>query len=161
MQKRITKILLGSYLALLVWIILFKLGFSLADLDQQRSINLIPFHYDTETAFHAKEVINNMLVFLPVGVYLKMLGVRTKHAALAGFAISLTFETLQFVLACGASDITDIITNTAGVLVGAVVYAALEHVVKPRMLHLAVNALAAAATFLLAALLVITVVANR
>lgn len=161
MQKRITKVLLGSYLALLVWIILFKLGFSLADLEQQRSINLIPFHYDTETAFHAKEVINNMLVFLPVGVYLKMLGVRTKHAALAGVAVSLTFETLQFVLACGASDITDIITNTAGALVGAAVYAALEHVVNPRMLHLAVNALAAAATVLLAALLVITVVANR
>ena len=102
-----------------------------------------------------------MLVFLPVGVYLKMLGARTKHAALAGFAISLIFETLQFVLACGASDITDIITNTAGALAGAAVYAALERVVNPRMLHLAVNALAAAATVLLAALLVITVVANR
>ena len=161
MQKRITKVLLGSYLALLVWIILFKLRFSLADLEQQRSINLIPFHYDNETAFHAKEVINNMLVFLPVGVYLKMLGVRTRYAALAGFAISLTFETLQFVLACGASDITDVITNTAGALVGAAIYAALEHVVNPHMLHLAVNALAAAATVLLTALLVITVVANR
>ena len=161
MQKRITKILLWVYLALLVWIILFKLGFSLAELEQQRSINLIPFHYDTETSFHAREVINNMLVFLPVGVYLKMLGARTKHAALAGFAISLIFEALQFVLACGASDITDVIINTAGALAGAAVYAALERVVNPRMLHLAVYALAAAATVLLAALLVITVVANR
>ena len=38
-------ILFLIYLALLVWIILFKLQFSISDLDKVRSINLIPFHY--------------------------------------------------------------------------------------------------------------------
>ena len=41
-------ILFLIYLALLVWIILFKLQFSISDLDKVRSINLIPFHYDKE-----------------------------------------------------------------------------------------------------------------
>ena len=39
-------ILFLIYLALLVWIILFKLQFSISDLDKVRSINLIPFNYE-------------------------------------------------------------------------------------------------------------------
>lgn len=52
------------YLALLVWIILFKLQFSISDLDKVRSINLIPFHYDKEVgaAFHLTEVLENFLI---------------------------------------------------------------------------------------------------
>ena len=51
-------ILFLIYLALLVWIILFKLQFSISDLDKVRSINFIPFHYDKEigAAFHLTEV---------------------------------------------------------------------------------------------------------
>ena len=47
-------ILFLIYLALLVWIILFKLQFSISDLDKVRSITLIPFHSDKEgaAAFH-------------------------------------------------------------------------------------------------------------
>ena len=36
------------YLALLVWIILFKLQFNINDLDTVRKINIIPFYYDKE-----------------------------------------------------------------------------------------------------------------
>lgn len=52
------------YLALLVWIILFKLQFNINDLDTVRSINLIPFYYDKEigTVFHLKEVFENLLI---------------------------------------------------------------------------------------------------
>ena len=58
-------ILFLIYLALLVWIILFKLQFSISDLDKVRSINLIPFHYDKEVgaAFHLTEVLENFLIF--------------------------------------------------------------------------------------------------
>lgn len=68
-------ILFLIYLALLVWIILFKLQFSISDLDKVRSINLIPFHYDKKvgTAFHLTEVLENFLIFVPMGIYLQML----------------------------------------------------------------------------------------
>ena len=68
-------ILFLIYLALLVWIILFKLQFSISDLDKVRSINLIPFHYDKKvgTAFHLTEVLENVLIFVPMGIYLQML----------------------------------------------------------------------------------------
>ena len=39
-------ILFLLYLALLIWIILFKLQFSILDLDRVREINLIPFYYE-------------------------------------------------------------------------------------------------------------------
>ena len=61
-------ILFLIYLALLVWIILFKLQFSISDLDKIRSINFIPFHYDKEigAAFHLTEVLENFLIFVPM-----------------------------------------------------------------------------------------------
>lgn len=161
MQKTLTKILLAAYLALLTWIILFKLGFSLADLERMRSINLIPFHYDTETDFHLSEVIQNMLVFLPIGIYVKMLGSSGKKAVAVGFGISFTFEALQFILACGATDITDIITNTTGALLGALLYTGLSRLVSRSMLNAVLNALASIATVLLTLLLVVTLLANR
>lgn len=41
-------VLFVVYMALLVWIILFKLQFSISELDTIRGINLIPFYYDNE-----------------------------------------------------------------------------------------------------------------
>ena len=103
-------ILFLIYLALLVWIILFKLQFSISDLDKVRSINLIPFHYDKEVgaAFHLTEVLENFLIFVPMGIYLQMLLPRTKlyvkFMLIAG--TSFLLETMQYILAVGRSDIT-------------------------------------------------------
>ena len=161
MQKKITKILFWLYIAILVWLIIFKLGFSLSALDHQRALNLIPFYYDTETSFHLREVIQNGIVFVPVGIYLKILGERTSTTVLMGFAVSLLFETWQFVFACGVSDITDLIMNTLGTLAGAALYLGLVRIGHKPMLHTVLNAVAAVATVLLCTLLVVTVAANR
>lgn len=124
--KRLVPVLFLIYLALLVWIILLKLQFSLQDLDTGRSVNLIPFYYDKEigTAFHLKEVLENLLIFVPMGIYLQMLlpkrRLHTKLIIIAG--TSLLLEALQYVLAIGRSDITDLLTNTAGGLLGLVLY---------------------------------------
>lgn len=88
--------------------------------------NLIPFYYDKEigTAFHLKEVLENLLIFVPMGIYLQMLlpkrRLHTKLIIIAG--TSLLLEALQYVLAIGRSDITDLLTNTAGGLLGLVLY---------------------------------------
>lgn len=119
-------ILFLIYLALLVWIILFKLQFSISDLDKIRSINCIPFHYDKEigAAFHLTEVLENVLIFVPMGIYLQMLIPKVKLYAkimmIAG--TSFLLETTQYVLAIGRSDITDVLTNTAGGLLGLIAY---------------------------------------
>ena len=120
--------LFGIYCLLLVWIILFKLSFSLEDLQAlagQRSVNLIPFHYEDDmrfARFHWTEVLENILVFIPFGVYLRLLNVSGKQAVLAGFLTSLALETGQYVTALGAFDITDLMTNTLGTALGVLVY---------------------------------------
>lgn len=158
--EKITKILLWAYLCILLWVIVLKLGFSFSELDRYRSLNLIPFYYDRETSFHEREVIQNVLAFVPVGIYLKMLGADIKRAVKIGFAVSFLFELQRFVFACGASDITDIITNTTGALLGAVLYAALDRIVHRPALQTVVNVLAGIATVLLIALLAVLKIAN-
>ncbi len=120
-------ILFLVYLALLVWIILLKLQFSISDLDTVRSVNFIPFHYDREIGapFHIREVLENILVFIPMGIYIQMLCPKlnflTKLMTVMG--TSLLLETAQYVLAIGRTDITDLLTNTVGGLLGIIIYA--------------------------------------
>ena len=118
----ITIILFIIYLLFLVWIILFKVGFSLKELEATRAYNLIPFHYEDghNMGFHFSEVIDNVLIFIPVGVYLSLLFKKMsfwRRTALV-FAISLVLECPQYILAVGRFDITDLITNTLGGIVG-------------------------------------------
>ena len=63
-MKNKKQILFVIYCLILVWIILFKLSFSLEEIRALRGvseINLIPFHYDMETSSHFKEVVLNIL----------------------------------------------------------------------------------------------------
>ena len=120
----ITPVLFLLYLVLLVWIILFKLQFSIADLDRMREINLIPFYYKEEVSFHATEVLEYVLMFVPFGIYLclifKKLRFSGKLFLIAGMSVLL--ELCQYVLAVGRSDVTDLITNVSGGLIGVFLY---------------------------------------
>ena len=124
------------YLILLVWIILFKLQFSIHDLDMVRSVNFIPFYYDKEigTEFHLKEVFENLLIFVPMGIYLQMLLPKGRfHGKLAVIAgTSLLLETAQYVLAIGRSDITDLLSNTTGGLLGLALYCIIARLLRNR-----------------------------
>ncbi len=119
-----TIILLCVYGLILIWIVLLKTSTAaeLKYLPCARTLNLIPFHYDVEVGTHVSEVVLNALVFMPLGLYLCMLGMKARTAILAGFAASLLFEALQFVLAIGAADVTDLLMNTLGTALGACVY---------------------------------------
>jgi len=132
-KKKITKVLFVVYILLLIWIILFKTSFSISDfigLSKIRSINLIPFYYPTKVNFHLREVVANILIFVPLGIYLKMLDIKSKKAILYGFILSLVLEVGQFIFKLGTSDITDIITNTTGTILGVCGYILLEKMFK-------------------------------
>ena len=61
-----------------------------------------------------------------------MMKIPRSKAILLGMILSLMLETLQFILAVGATDITDIITNTTGTAIGVVFYSLLRLVFKKR-----------------------------
>lgn len=123
-QRTWTGVVFGVYVAFLVWLVLFKLATNLEQIPCQRGINLIPFHYDQENSVHLKEVLYNMLVFVPAGYYFAAF-LQKKNIFLgtaAAAALSLFFEITQWVFSIGASDITDLITNTLGGLCGVALF---------------------------------------
>ena len=161
--KSVTIVLTTIYSFMVVWIILFKMS-TLSEipyLDHIRNINLIPFHYDDETSSHLSEVLENVMIFIPLGVYLKMLKITDAKAILFGMTCSLGLEILQFILAVGATDITDIMTNTAGTAIGVGIYAILSLVFrKSEKLDKVLCILASICTFLLISMIAILLFAN-
>jgi glycopeptide antibiotics resistance protein len=122
--KLVSKTVLAFYLLILLWLVLFKFSFDIsAVLDHQmRSLNLIPFA--GSSLDNLREKIDNLVVFIPFGlllsVNLKRINLWRKLTFV--FIFSLAVETLQFVLAIGVADITDVITNTLGGLLGLMLY---------------------------------------
>lgn len=121
------------YLAALTWIILFKMAISYDTIDHGiRSLNLIPFKgaMITNGKINFSEMIDNILVFCPFGIYIGVLYRRwnLSEKVLAFFSVSLIYEVLQYIFAIGRSDITDVIMNTAGGIVGLLVYSFLHKI---------------------------------
>lgn len=162
--KSITIILLAVYVFMLVWIILFKMALfsEIVDLDHIRKINLIPFYYDEETSGHLSEVLQNIAIFVPFGIYLKMLRMDTKKSIIYGAGLSLILEMLQFVIGIGASDITDLITNTTGTIFGIGIYCMLLFVIRKReTLDKVLRFFACVCTVILVVLIAFILFANR
>lgn len=121
-SKKWTLVLLIFYLIALIWIILFKLQFSIADLPHIRNINFIPFGASviTNGTIYFGEIIQNLLAFLPYGLLIHILWEDKPllKQFVPMFCTSFLFETAQYIFAIGASDITDIITNSLGGIIG-------------------------------------------
>ena len=162
-QRNLTRILFAVYFLILVWILLFKMSFSINELYKNRSINIIPFMGSVivNGRIYISEIINNIVVFIPVGIYVCMLKkdwpILKKISV--GFFISLCIEVLQFVLAIGATDITDLIGNTFGGIVGIGVFYLFSKVFKNKTNNI-INILALIATILLIALISILLFVN-
>lgn len=111
------------YIFFLVWLVIFKLS-SPFDINIwfHRRVDFIPFYFDANTSRMAqlKEMVYNVIAFIPLGTYFSMVfkGWSFKKRILAAFLVSFTFEIVQFAFALGISDITDLITNTLGALMG-------------------------------------------
>ncbi|MBO4883917.1 MAG: VanZ family protein, partial [Clostridia bacterium] len=160
-RKTLTVVLAIIYGLLLIWIILFKMSsFSaISELDHIRSINLIPFYYDREVSSHFSEVFENVILFIPMGIYLMIIIKRAGYPILFGACFSLALEISQYIFGIGASDITDLITNTTGTALGVLIYLSLLRLCKNEAkLHGTINILALICTIafiILAAILLL------
>lgn len=120
-MRKAVKAAFVIYVTLLLWLVLFKTStdiISVITTYQARSINLVPF------TGHLSEMLENFIIFIPFGL---LLGAALKKSAFWKksayvLLLSVAIETIQFVLAIGVSDITDVITNTLGGLLGLAVY---------------------------------------
>lgn len=108
----------------------FVIGLLWRPEDQRgRSIEVVPFALfrDSGTWFGPLfDSLGNLAFFLPLGVLTYILLENHRRAialvvVVVGALTSATVETLQYVFALGHSDVTDLIFNTVGALLGAVI----------------------------------------
>lgn len=144
-SKKYTIGLFILYLLFLSWIIIFKVRFPLALLPTGRSINLVPFGASViiNGEIHYLEIIVNILIFLPYGIFVCMFGDRKSFLKMLApiFFTSLLYEAIQYIWALGASDITDLITNTLGGVIGIGIFFVLHKIFKDRVCK-AINVIA-------------------
>jgi glycopeptide antibiotics resistance protein len=109
--------------------ILFKMQFSIPDMKEGRIINLIPLlgSFDDNGVIRFGEIRNNILAFIPLGIYICMLKAPWSFVKklLAIVGLTFTFEILQFIFSIGRADITDVLSNTLGGSIGIGIYALL------------------------------------
>lgn len=135
-QVKLTSGLFIVYFLVLIWIILFKMQFSFYTLPHFRGLNLIPFAGSAikNNQLDYSEIILNMVVFIPFGLYLSMIKLNwsfwKKIFSIAG--VSLLFELLQFLFAIGGTDITDLISNTLGGAAGIGIYIVFSKILKEK-----------------------------
>lgn len=118
--------LFALYLALLAWIVMWKLELPYVGTGELRQVKLVPFvSSGCNGASAPSEVIANVVLFVPFGLYLGLLAPAWPwwKATLAIAGASLAFEIAQYALAVGSTDVTDLVTNTAGGLIGLAVLA--------------------------------------
>lgn len=138
--KMLSRGLLALYLVILIWLVLFKLQYNILSVFNyhHRSLNLNPFTFPLKVngEINFGEMIDNVIIFIPFGVLLnvnfKKVGFLPKFALI--FVFSLACELIQFIFAIGATDVTDVITNTVGGFLGLELYSLINKYINNRKL---------------------------
>ena len=134
--KILSRALTVAYLLTLLWLVLFKLSYDIPSIladHQTRSVNWIPMVNGSGVL---SETVSNLVTFIPFGL---LLGLNFTTAApwrlvLAVFGFSVAVEALQFILAIGTTDVTDVIMNTLGGMTGLVLYRLAAKIIPARIL---------------------------
>lgn len=162
-KPMLTIVLFTVYLLALAWLILLKLQFRLPTVSAERVMNLIPLRgsLGENGVLRFSEIRNNMIAFVPLGIFLCMLKKDWTFTVkiVIIFAISLVFESIQFIFAIGRADITDILSNTLGGLIGIGMHALAFRFLKDRTNR--VIQIVAAVVAILALLLISFLLANH
>lgn len=129
MKKRILlwlKGLSGVYLLILFWAIVFKFWIpgDIWLVNPQQSLNLLPFFEIMTNRIVRRDLVLNVLIFIPFWFLLTSAFPNRSWKKKVGivFFVSVIFESLQYCFALGSTDITDLISNTLGGMLGVWAY---------------------------------------
>lgn len=142
-MKEFCRALFVVYMVLLVYVIVFKLGYAIKhwnlQLDPQvmlekiisgKGVNLIPFAYDGSLGVflirHTRgELMANTVAFIPMGILLPAVFEslrKTWKFIIAALLIPCFFELVQLITNMGICDVHDLILNFAGSAVGFIFF---------------------------------------
>jgi glycopeptide antibiotics resistance protein len=132
----LTIALFAVYALVLASIILFKFPFSYQEDGNGRVLNLIPLagSYRNDGTLRVDELVENVLIFVPLGLYLSMVARSWSFwkKILLIVCVTVAFEIVQYAFVLGRADITDVLTNAIGGMLGIGLYALLARVLKGR-----------------------------
>ena len=139
MKKKIVNTLfyigIVFYVLFLSWNILFKyvspVEMFSSTREYYRSINIVPFIDVLNDNFNIMEIVGNIILFIPLGIYMGIFnrGKLSKNI-INILVISTFFEVSQYIFALGATDVTDICTNTTGGIIGILIYFSIKKLLK-------------------------------
>ncbi len=135
-HQKLGWVLFLLYLALLVYFLFFAEFFGRTDADLRKypAYNLEPFKeisrfwtYRHRLGMWAflLNVVGNVVAFMPCGFFLPIVSRRSRrwyNTLLISAGFSLCVELLQLVSKVGSFDVDDILLNTAGGILGYVIY---------------------------------------
>ena len=79
-----------------------------------------------------QDVLQNLLMLMPFGIGLGLLGWRAVRALIAGFGLALIVELLQYAVIPGRdASLSDVVTNTLGTALGALVASRIDWLLHP------------------------------
>ena len=120
-----------SYIETLIEVTLFKY-ISITDLFSSERwfyiqfINYVPFSdWNIDRGGLIRDVLLNIALFFPFGFLLQMINKNNKINLLQifiPFTTSISIEILQYIFSVGVTDITDVICNTLGAILGEISY---------------------------------------
>ena len=122
-QRRLLLALFVGYLVLLTWIVLWKTEAPYVGEAAflPHPFKWVPFVSNAEAGpSEPGEVVANVLLFMPFGVYLGLIASRWRwwQSLVVFVAASLLLEIAEHYLSLGSFDSTDVIANAAGGLAG-------------------------------------------
>lgn len=150
-QKRLIKVsrlLFLGYIFLVLYFLLFAESFGRTEIKQDYSYNLTAFKEikryiewakasDTGFKMMLLNIWGNVLCFVPYGFFIPVLFKKMRHMAavtIAALGFSVFVETFQLLFKIGSFDIDDIILNTAGGIIGFILYIILKKILKNRII---------------------------
>ena len=128
-KRMIIKCLFIIYIGILLRITVFRSGFGFRNLCRNGLINLtlfesyIPLIENRDLKRIIYLFVGNIIWFVPCGFYLRRFGKRelkTWEIWLLGLLFSFIIEFLQYVFGTGISELDDLILNSLGAWIGAV-----------------------------------------
>jgi glycopeptide antibiotics resistance protein len=134
-RSSLTIALFAIYALVLVGVILFKFPFSSQATVSGRVLNLIPFEGSfRDGALRLDEIIENVVIFVPLGLYLSMVKATWSfwRKTLVILGVTVAFEIIQYIFVIGRADVTDVITNALGGMAGIGLHALLTKALKTR-----------------------------
>ena len=130
-MKKLRYALFGAYIILVLWLTLIDREFG-----EHRAM-LVPFWEfanvikGVERNFYIGQILGNLTMLMPLGFMMPMMRkVTVKHVLVAALCFSCFIELTQFVTGRGLMEFDDIFNNTAGAVMGYLIYNGVRRKVK-------------------------------